>query len=151
MFVPSKEPVNGAVFSPSEIEKEINIFKQSNDPTPEQMEALIEQLQSTERKPPQAIPVTTESPSGTQVHQDDQSPIVEPAQVDQDDQSPILDQGFDFFANDEMFASGSSSAPPPPKHDVASVMLAKLLSFQDSIPQSRGKGISIGSGHGGDC
>ncbi|CAH1421421.1 unnamed protein product [Lactuca virosa] len=65
MFVPSKEPVNEAVISPAETEKEINIFKQPNDPTPEQMEALIEQLQSTARKPPQAVPVTPASPSGS--------------------------------------------------------------------------------------
>ncbi|CAH1428052.1 unnamed protein product [Lactuca virosa] len=99
-----------------------------------------------------------------QVIQDDQSPIVEPAQVHQDDQgliveleqvhqdvqSLIFSDDFDFLNNEETFASGSSSSPPPPKHDVASIKLSKLLSFQDSIPQSKGKGISIGSGHGGD-
>ncbi|CAH1431214.1 unnamed protein product [Lactuca virosa] len=63
MFVPPKDPVNEAVISPAETEKEINIFKQPNDPTPEQIEALIARLQSTARKPPQAVPVTPESPS----------------------------------------------------------------------------------------
>ncbi|CAH1428785.1 unnamed protein product [Lactuca virosa] len=63
VFEPSKEPVNEAVISPVETEKEINIFKQPNNPMLEQMEALIEKLQSTARKPPQAVPVTTESPS----------------------------------------------------------------------------------------
>ncbi|CAH1453146.1 unnamed protein product [Lactuca virosa] len=123
------------------------------------MEAHIEQLQTTVRKPPQAIPVTDESPAGSdkddsnaslmprkrrrQVNQVDQSQIVEPAQpaqVNQDDQSPNFNE--DFLANEETFASGSSSAPPPAEHDSASVMLAKLLAFQESIPQSRGKGIS---------
>nr|KAJ0215336.1 hypothetical protein LSAT_V11C300138450 [Lactuca sativa] len=51
--------------------------------------------------------------------------------------------------NEEVFASGSSYAPPPPEHDVASIKLAKLLAFQDFIPQSRGKGIYIGSEQGG--
>ncbi|CAH1453147.1 unnamed protein product [Lactuca virosa] len=162
-----EEPVNEAVISPADIEKEINIFKQSNDPSLEQMEALIEQLQSTTRKPPQEVPVTDESPSGSdkddsnaslmprkrrpQVNQVDQSQIVEPAQpaqVNQDAQSRIFNE--DFLANEETFASGSSSAPPPPEHDSASVMLVKLLAFQDSIPQSRGKGIYVGSRHGGD-
>ncbi|CAH1434456.1 unnamed protein product [Lactuca virosa] len=203
MFVPSKEPVNEVVISVAKTEKEINIFKQPNDPTPEQMEALIAQLQSNARKPPQVVPVTSESPfesdkdysnvslvqikrrrrdprpvvlvtepvqqptpivepaqvipddqsptvEPAQIIQDDQSPIVEPAQVHQDVQSPILDEDFDFLANEETFASGSSSAPPPPEHDFASVKLAKLLAFQDSIPRSKGKGISIGSGQGGD-
>ncbi|CAH1426461.1 unnamed protein product [Lactuca virosa] len=53
------------------------------------------------------------------------------------------------MANEETFVSGSSSAPPPPEHDVVSVKLAKLLAFQDSISQSKGKGISIGSRKGG--
>ncbi|CAH1439994.1 unnamed protein product [Lactuca virosa] len=65
MFVPTKELVNEAVISPAETEKEINVFKQQNDPTPEQMEALIDKLQSTARKPPQAVYVTSESPSGS--------------------------------------------------------------------------------------
>ncbi|CAH1445384.1 unnamed protein product [Lactuca virosa] len=132
------------------------------------MEALIEQLQSTTRKPPQAVPVTTEYPSRSDKHDSNASlmprkrrrrdqrsgvlitepvqqptSIVELAQVDQDDQSPIFYE--DFLPNKEAFASGSSSAPPPPEHNYASVKLAKLLAFQDSIPQSRGKGISIGS------
>ncbi|CAH1430711.1 unnamed protein product [Lactuca virosa] len=65
-----------------------------------------------------------------QVIRDVQTLIVEPAQ--------------------ETFSSESSSAPPPPEHDVASIKLAKLLDFQDSIPQSRGKGIYIGSEQRGD-
>ncbi|CAH1450669.1 unnamed protein product [Lactuca virosa] len=166
MLESSKELVNEVVISPVETENEINIFKQPNNPTPEHMEALIEKLQSTAWKPPQVVHVTTESPSGSdkddsnasliptsnvepaQVNQDDQSPIVEPGQVNQDDQNSTFDE--DFLANEETFASGSSSAPPPPEHDSASVKLAKLLAFQDTIPQSRGNGISIGSGQGGD-
>ncbi|CAH1449237.1 unnamed protein product [Lactuca virosa] len=100
----------------------------------------------------------------TQVQEDVQSPIIEPApiqedvqgqifesaQVHQDAQSPNFDDEFNFVANEETFASGSSSARPPPEHDVASINLAKILAFQDSIPQLRGKGICIGSGQGGD-
>ncbi|CAH1437902.1 unnamed protein product [Lactuca virosa] len=91
-----------------------------------------------------------------QVTHDVQSPIIEPAQVIQDVQSPIIepDQAHQDvqsqMTNVETFASGSSSAPPPPEHDAASVKLAKLLAFQDSISQSKGKGISIGSRQGGD-
>ncbi|CAH1426953.1 unnamed protein product [Lactuca virosa] len=55
------------------------------------------------------------------------------------------------MVSEETFASGSSSTPPPPEHDVASVKLAKLLAFQDSFSQSKGKGISIGSKQGGDA
>ncbi|CAH1418088.1 unnamed protein product [Lactuca virosa] len=119
MFEPSKEPVNEAVISLAETEKKINIFKQPNDPTPEQMEALIEQSQSTTRKPPQAVSVTTESPSGSDKYDSNASlmprkrrrrdprrgvlitePVqqptsnVKPAQVnrnDQDDLSPIVE------------------------------------------------------------
>ncbi|CAH1437021.1 unnamed protein product [Lactuca virosa] len=152
VFEPSKDPVNELVISPAETEKEIN---------------------STVRKPPQGVPVTTESPSGSdkddsnsfmmprkQRRRDPSSGVlitepvqqptsnVEPAQVNQYDQSPIFDK--DFLANEETFSSGSSSAPPPLEHDYASVNLAKLLAFQESIPHSRGKGISIGSGEGGD-
>ncbi|CAI9266029.1 unnamed protein product [Lactuca saligna] len=65
VFEPSKEPVNEAVISLARTEKGINIFKQTNDPTPEQMEALIEKFHPTARKPPQAVLVTTESPSGS--------------------------------------------------------------------------------------
>ncbi|CAH1422129.1 unnamed protein product [Lactuca virosa] len=195
MFVPSNEPVNEVVISPAETEKEINIFKQQNDPTPEQMEALIDKLQSTAKKPPQVVSITSESPSGSdkdnskasmlprkrkrrdprsgilstepvqqpsqivepaQVTHDVQSPIIEPAQVIQDVQSPIIEPAQvhqdvqSQMANEETIASGSSSAPPPPEHDVVSVKLAKLLAFQDSISQSKGKGISIGSRQGGD-
>ncbi|CAH1446737.1 unnamed protein product [Lactuca virosa] len=44
LFVPPKEQVNEAVITPVETETEINIFKQQNIPTPEQMEALIKEL-----------------------------------------------------------------------------------------------------------
>ncbi|CAH1433407.1 unnamed protein product [Lactuca virosa] len=115
MFVPSKEPVNEAVISPAEIENEINIFKQPNNPTPEQMESLIEKLQSAARKPPQAVPVATECPFGSdkddsnaslmprkQRRRDPRPRVLiikpvqqpnstgEPAQVQQDNQSPIV-------------------------------------------------------------
>ncbi|CAI9279856.1 unnamed protein product [Lactuca saligna] len=65
MFVPTKEPVNVAVISPAETEKEMKIFKKQNDPMPEQMEILIDKLQSTTRNPLQAVSVTSESPSGS--------------------------------------------------------------------------------------
>ncbi|CAH1423724.1 unnamed protein product [Lactuca virosa] len=41
LFVPPKEPVNEAVITPAETETEINIFRQPNIPTPEQMDALF--------------------------------------------------------------------------------------------------------------
>ncbi|CAI9281021.1 unnamed protein product [Lactuca saligna] len=62
LFIPSKEPVNEAMITPAETEYVINIFKQPDNPAPELMEALIKELQSTARKPPQAVPVTFESP-----------------------------------------------------------------------------------------
>ncbi|CAH1443706.1 unnamed protein product [Lactuca virosa] len=65
--------------------------------------------------------------------------IVEPTQVLEDVQSPIVEP-----------IPGSSSAPPPPEHDATSIKLAKILIFQDSIHQSRGNGICICSGQGGD-
>ncbi|CAI9302403.1 unnamed protein product [Lactuca saligna] len=95
------------------------------------MEAVIENLQSIARKPPQAVLVTTESPSGSD--KDDSNASLLPRKL---------------RPNDETFALGRSSAPPPTEHDAASVKLAKLLAFQDSIPQSKGKGIYIFSGHG---
>ncbi|CAH1421830.1 unnamed protein product [Lactuca virosa] len=195
MYVPPKESISKDVDTPTETEKDVNIFKQSNDPTPEQMDALIAQLQSTTRKPPQAVPVISDSPSEsdkidsnaslvprkqrrkdprpgvlstepvqqpsqivepTQVTHDVQRPIIEPASVQEDIQSPIIEPApiqqdvHSQMANEETFTSGSSSAPPPPEHDDASVKLAKLLAFQDSISQSKGKGISIGSRQGGD-
>ncbi|CAH1450668.1 unnamed protein product [Lactuca virosa] len=159
MFEPSKEPVNEAVISPAETENGINIFKQPNNPTPEQ-------LQPTARKPPQAVPFTMECLFGSDKDDSNASLIprkrrrrdprlgvlitelvqqptsnIEPAQVNQDDQSPIVEP---------TQVNQDSSAPPPPEHDSASVKLAKLRAFQDSIPQSKGKGISIGSGQGGD-
>ncbi|CAH1421901.1 unnamed protein product [Lactuca virosa] len=176
-FVPPKELVNEAVITPAETKSVINIFKQPNNPTPEQMEALVKELQSNARKPPQAVSVTFESPSENDkdepnaslmpkkrrqrdprsgvlitkpVREDVQSLIVEPAQVlevvqspiteppqnDRDEQGPIFDE--DFLVDEEVFSSGSSSDPPRPEHDVTSIKLAKLLAFQDSIPQSRG-------------
>ncbi|CAH1429442.1 unnamed protein product [Lactuca virosa] len=163
MFEPSKELVNEAVISLAETEKEINIFKQPNDPTPEQMEALIEKLQSTARKRPQIVLVTTEFPSGSDKDDSNASlmprkrrrrdprpgvlitePVqqptsnVEPTQVNQDDRSPIFDE--DFLANEETFASGSSSAPPPPEHDSASFKLAKLHAFQRLYSSVKRKG-----------
>ncbi|CAH1454478.1 unnamed protein product [Lactuca virosa] len=149
------------MITPVETETEINIFKQPNIPTPEQIEALIKELLSTTRKPPQAVPVTVESPSESdkdkpnaslvpKKRRHNQGPTVEPAQVHQGIQIPTFDDDLNFVTNEETFASWSSSAPPPPEHDAASVKFAKLLAFQDFIPQSKGKGISIGSWHGGD-
>ncbi|CAH1454490.1 unnamed protein product [Lactuca virosa] len=63
LFVPPKEPVNEVVITTAETETEFNIFRQPNIPTPEQMDALIKELHSTARKPPQSVPVTVESPS----------------------------------------------------------------------------------------
>ncbi|CAI9299408.1 unnamed protein product [Lactuca saligna] len=56
----------------------------------------------------------------------------------------------DFLTDEETFSSGSSSTPLPLEHDSASIKLAKLLAFQDSIPQSKEKGIYIGFGQRGD-
>ncbi|CAH1440077.1 unnamed protein product [Lactuca virosa] len=167
------------------------------------MDALIKELQSTARKPSQAIYVTVKSPSESdrdesnaslmpkkrtwreprlgvlivelvqqsvsivepaQVQEVGQSPIIEPAQVQEDVQGPIAESAqfhqdvqslnfvdeFNFVANEETFALGSYSAPLPPEHDVVSLKLAKLLAFQDSIPQSKGKEIYICLGHGID-
>ncbi|CAH1428538.1 unnamed protein product [Lactuca virosa] len=116
MFVPSKEPVNEAMIYPAETKTKSNTFKQQNNPTLEQMEALIKKLQSIARKPPQAVPVTNESPSGSDKDASNASlmprkrrridlrsgvlifePVqqstssVEPAHVIQDDQSPIVE------------------------------------------------------------
>ncbi|CAI9299137.1 unnamed protein product [Lactuca saligna] len=63
LSVPPKEPVNEVVIIPAETETEINIFRQPNILTPEQMDALIKELQSTARKPHQAVYVSVESPS----------------------------------------------------------------------------------------
>lgn len=99
-----------------------------------------------------------------QVQEVGQSPIIEPAQVQEDVQGPIVEStqfhqdvqslnfvdDFNFVANEETFSLGSYSAPQPPEHDVVSLKLAKLLAFQDSIPQSKGKEICICSGKGID-
>nr|KAJ0215083.1 hypothetical protein LSAT_V11C300154060 [Lactuca sativa] len=198
LFVPLKEPVNAFVITSAETETEIIIFRKPNIPMPEQMDALINELESIARKPPQAVSVTVESPYGrdkdepnaslmpkkrrrrdprlgvlipeivqqsvcivkpapihenvqsviiepTQVHENVQILIIEPTHVQEDVQGPIAQ------SSQETFASGSSSAPPPPEHDVASIKLAKILAFQDSIPLSRGKGICIGSEQGGSA
>lgn len=69
MSVPPKEPVNEVVIIPAETETEINIFRQPNTPTPEQMDALTKELQSTARKPHQAVYVSVESPSDSDKHE----------------------------------------------------------------------------------
>ncbi|CAH1440067.1 unnamed protein product [Lactuca virosa] len=195
MYVPPKEPISKDVDTPAKTAEDVNIFKQSNDPTPEQMDSLIAQLQSTARKPSQTVPFISDSPSEsdkmdsnaslaprkqkrkdprpgvlydepvqqpspitepTQVAHDAQSQIVEPVQVIQYVQSPIIETApvqenvQSQMINEETFPSVSSSAPPPPEHDAASVKLSKLLAFQYSFSQSKGKGISIGSKQGGD-
>ncbi|CAH1425438.1 unnamed protein product [Lactuca virosa] len=116
LFVPPKEPVNEVVITPAETESVINIFKQPDNPTPEQMETLIKELQSNARKPPQAVPVTVESPSESDKDEPNASQmtkkrrrrdprrgvlitepvqqsasIVEPAQINEDVQSPIVE------------------------------------------------------------
>ncbi|CAH1436998.1 unnamed protein product [Lactuca virosa] len=116
LFVPPKEPVNEAEITPAETESVINIFKQPNNQTPEQMEAFIKELQSTARKPPQAVSVTVRSPSESDKDEPNSSlvpmkrrrrdlrpvvliiepvqqsvSIVEPAQVHEDVQSPIIE------------------------------------------------------------
>ncbi|CAI9263665.1 unnamed protein product [Lactuca saligna] len=83
------------------------------------------------------------------VQEDAQSPIVEPSQVQDNVQSPVFGKGFNFLA-EKTFASGSSSAPSLLEHYVSSGKLAMILAFQDSISQSKGKGISIGSRQGSD-
>ncbi|CAH1446738.1 unnamed protein product [Lactuca virosa] len=123
--------------------------RRRRDPRPGELIAESVQPPTSNAETAQVIQdVQTPIVESAQVHEDVQSPTVEPAQVDEDDQSPTFVE--DFFVNEETFASGSSSAPPSPEHDVASIMLAKLLAFQDSIPRSRGKGIHIGSGQRGD-
>ncbi|CAH1423404.1 unnamed protein product [Lactuca virosa] len=117
MYVPPKEPISKDDDSDSdETEKDVNIFKQSNDTTPEQIDALIAQLQSTVRKPPQAVPVISDSPSESDKivsnaslaprkrRRKDPRPgvlstepvqrsslIAEPTQVAHDAQSPIIE------------------------------------------------------------
>ncbi|CAH1436122.1 unnamed protein product [Lactuca virosa] len=116
MYVPPKDPISNDVDTPAETEKDVNIFKQSNDPTPEQMDVLIVQLQSTTRKPPQAVPVICDSPSKSDKIDSNASlaprkrrrkyprsgvlstepvqqpsPIAEPIQVAHDAQSPIIE------------------------------------------------------------
>nr|KAJ0224004.1 hypothetical protein LSAT_V11C200061700 [Lactuca sativa] len=135
LFVPPKKPVNEAVITPAETKTKIDIFRQPDIPTPEQMDALIKEIHSTARKPPQVVSITVESPFDI----DNDEPNA--SMVHQDVQSPNFDDNFNFVANEETFAPGSSSAPSPPEHDVASIKLAKILSFQDSIPQCRGKSI----------
>ncbi|CAI9270115.1 unnamed protein product [Lactuca saligna] len=178
LFVPPKEPVNEAVITPAEKETKINIFRQPNIPTPEHIDALIKELQSTARKPPQAIYDTVESPSESDRDESNASlmpkkrtwrdprlgvlivePVqqsvstVEPAQVQEVGQSPIIEPTQvqeDVQANEETFSLGCYSDPLPPEHDVVSLKLAKLLAFQDSIPQSKEKEICICSGQGID-
>ncbi|CAI9281709.1 unnamed protein product [Lactuca saligna] len=92
----------------------------------------------------------------TQVTHNVQSLIIDPVQFIQDVQrpnsklAPVQEDAQIQMVNEETFGSGSSSAPPHPEYDVASVKLAKLLAYQDSISQSKGNGISIGSGQRGD-
>nr|KAJ0221211.1 hypothetical protein LSAT_V11C200086610 [Lactuca sativa] len=120
MFVPTNEPVNEAVISLAETEKEINILKQQNDPTSEQWKLLLtnySQLQENlpkqfldkdnlkasllprkrKRRDPRSRVLSTELVQQfsqiiepTQVTHDVQSPIIEPTQVIQDVQSPII-------------------------------------------------------------
>ncbi|CAH1452999.1 unnamed protein product [Lactuca virosa] len=52
-----------SVTPPSMSERERDTIVQSSSPTPEQMDALIAELQQTARKPPQTIHVDTEPPS----------------------------------------------------------------------------------------
>ncbi|CAH1423019.1 unnamed protein product [Lactuca virosa] len=54
-----------AVTPPIVTERESDIMVQSASPTPEQMDALITELQRTARKPPQTVHVDTEPPSGS--------------------------------------------------------------------------------------
>ncbi|CAH1440065.1 unnamed protein product [Lactuca virosa] len=82
----SKEPVNEAVISPTEIEKEINIFRKPNDSTPEQMDALIAELQRNVRKPPQEVPVRTEPPSESD--QEDSAHVLLPRKRKRRDRRP---------------------------------------------------------------
>ncbi|CAH1421314.1 unnamed protein product [Lactuca virosa] len=189
MHVPPQRFASKVLDTPVETEKDVYIFKHSNDPTPDQMDALISQLQSTARKPPQAVPVISASPSESDKIDSDasllprmrrrndprsgvfvsepvqpSSPTEEPtlvsqvnqslsiglAQMAQDDLSPIVEPVHVSQDDEETFTSRSSSAPSLPEHDAKSVKLVRILPFQDSISQSKGKGISIGSGQGSD-
>ncbi|CAH1440471.1 unnamed protein product [Lactuca virosa] len=166
IYVPPKEPVSKDVDTPAETEKDSTARKPpqevhviSNFPSESDKidsDASLVPRKRRHKDPRLGVfisePVQSLSPTvdATQVSQDDQSPSVEPIQVHDNVQSPIFGEGLDFLANKETFASGSSSAPPPPEHDVASVKLAMILAFQDSISQSKGKGLSIGSKQGSD-
>ncbi|CAI9273312.1 unnamed protein product [Lactuca saligna] len=108
-------------YDDDDVDEDVRVFKPSKEPV---------NGVSTTRKPPQAVPVTTKSPSGSDKENSNASMVprkqsrrdprpgelitvpvqqptsnVEPAQVNQDDQSPIF--GEDFLANEETFASGS--------------------------------------------
>ncbi|CAH1443896.1 unnamed protein product [Lactuca virosa] len=68
----SKEDV---VVTPSAVtERDCDSTVQLYSPTPEQMDALIADLQRTARKPPQTVPVTTEPPSESD--QDDSAHVL---------------------------------------------------------------------------
>ncbi|CAH1441181.1 unnamed protein product [Lactuca virosa] len=54
---------DAAVTPPVVTERESDTMMQSSIPTPEQMDALIAEVQRNTRKPPQTVPVATESPS----------------------------------------------------------------------------------------
>ncbi|CAH1415801.1 unnamed protein product [Lactuca virosa] len=65
-----------AVIPSAVIERDRDSTVQFYSPTPEQMDALITELQRTARKPPQTIPVTTEPPSESD--QEDSSHVLLP-------------------------------------------------------------------------
>ncbi|CAH1419872.1 unnamed protein product [Lactuca virosa] len=59
-------PEEDVVVTPQIVtERESDTMVQSSSPTPEQMDALIAELQQTTRKSPQTVLVDTEPPSGS--------------------------------------------------------------------------------------
>nr|KAJ0186207.1 hypothetical protein LSAT_V11C900484210 [Lactuca sativa] len=164
MYIPPKESISKDVDTPAETEKDVNIFKQSNDPTPKQMDDLIAQLQAIARKPPQSVPVISDSPYESdkidsnaslaprkQRRKDPRpgvlsiepvqlpSPIVEPNQVAHDDQSLIIEPT-------QVIQDVQSPIieTAPVQEDVQSQMVN-----EETFASGR-KGISIGSKQGGD-
>jgi len=70
----SMENVNEAMIPSAETES--NIFKQQDNSTSEQIETLLTQIQSTTRKPPQAVDVTSESLSVSDANESSDSLVI---------------------------------------------------------------------------
>ncbi|CAH1434069.1 unnamed protein product [Lactuca virosa] len=77
-----------AVIPSAVTERDHDLTMQSYSPTPEQMDALITELQRTARKPPQTVLVTTEPPSEND--QEDSAHVLLPRKRKRRDPSPGL-------------------------------------------------------------